>query len=47
MPLGFLPMVVSALVDCKVALTRVQKFLLAEEMDENAVERSDSDDGRF
>ena len=45
MPLGFLPMVIGGLVECKVALARVQRFLLAEEMDENAVERSNTGDG--
>jgi hypothetical protein len=47
MPLGFLPMVIGGLVECKLALARVQKFLLAEDMDESAVEHKESKDGNF
>ncbi len=46
MPLGFLPMVIGGIVESKVALIRIQTFLLAEDIDENAVENVTSEDGK-
>ena len=37
-PMNMLPMIISAVIECKVSMKRLTKFLMAEELDTNAVQ---------